>query len=292
MLFVWRGSVLPRILARLGFFFGLACAVVALYETLGPLPFRLEPAPLALLGVTLAIFLGFRNSTSYERFWEGRKLWGSLLIVSRSFMRQALTLPTPAPEREERLALCGLLRALAVTLNHQLRGTPLNAGVLPAAVWERVRDAHYKPARIVQLLAEWLTEQRRRGRLGDMLAASLDDNLNRLSEIIGGCERIASTPIPYVYGVMLHRTVYLYSLLLPFALAGSLGWTTPLITVFISYTFIALDAVTEELEDPFGTEPNDLPLDAMTRTIERAVLELAGEPVPPALIPGDDCVLT
>ena len=292
MLFVWRGSVVPRILARLVFFFILACAVVALDKSLGSRSFRLEPAPLGLLGVTLAIFLGFRNSASYERFWEGRKLWGSLLIVSRSFTRQALTLPTPAPTRDERLAVCGLLRALAITLNHQLRGTHPDAEALPAEVWDRVRDAQYKPARIVQLLAEWIAEQRRRGHLGDMLAASLDDNLNRLSEIIGGCERIATTPIPYVYDVMLHRTVYLYSLILPFALAGSLGWTAPLVSVFISYTFIALDAVTAELEDPFGTEANDLPLDAMTRTIERAVLELAGEPLPPALVPGDDYVLS
>ncbi|RKG73471.1 bestrophin family protein [Corallococcus terminator] len=288
MLFVWRGSVVPRILWRLGFFLALSCLVVAM----GPPSFRLEPGPLGLVGVALAIFLGFRNSTAYDRFWEGRKLWGSLVIVSRSFTRQALTLPTPALTRDERRGVCDRLSALALTLNHQLRQTQADVTTLSSGVREHVLRAEHRPARVLMGLAEWLSEQRRQGRLSDLLVTSLDENLNRLSEVLGGCERIAATPIPYVYSVMLHRTVYLYSLLLPFALAGGLGWATPLVSVFISYTFIALDTVTAELEDPFGTEPNDLPLDALTRHVERAVLELAGEPLPPALQPDERFVLT
>ncbi|MCP3097329.1 hypothetical protein LZ198_00425 [Myxococcus sp. K15C18031901] len=288
MLFVWRGSVVPRILPRLLFFLVVSCVAVLLE----PWRFRLEPGPLGLLGVALAIFLGFRNSTAYDRFWEGRKLWGSLLIVSRSFMRQALTLPAPALTQDERRRLCDRLRALALTLNHQLRHSPIPLDTLPPGVREQVVTANERPAQVLQGLAEEISRLRQEGRLGELLVASLDDNLNRLSEVIGGCERIASTPIPYVYSVMLHRTVYLYSLLLPFTLSSSLGWSTPLMSVFVSYTFIALDMVTAELEDPFGTEPNDLPLDAMTRTIERAVLELAGEPLPPALQPDANFVLT
>lgn len=288
MLFVWRGSVVSRILPRLLFFLGLACGVVALR----PLPFHLEAGPLGMLGVALAIFLGFRNSTAYDRFWEGRKLWGSLIIVTRSFARQAFTLPMPALTPEERRRVCDQLRALAVTLNHQLRETQVDVATLPTGVREEVVRAEHRPARVLLELGTWLSEQRRQGRLSDILVASLDENLHRMSEVIGGCERIATTPIPYAYSVMLHRTVYIYSLMLPFALAGSLGWATPLVSTFTSYTFIALDMVTSELEDPFGTEPNDLPLDALTRTIERAVLELAGEPLPPPLKPNDRFVLS
>ncbi|MFY2563144.1 bestrophin family protein [Corallococcus terminator] len=288
MLFVWRGSVAPRILPRLGFFLLLACLAVAT----GPHAFNLKEGPLGLLGVALAIFLGFRNSTAYDRFWEARKLWGSLLIVSRSFTRQALTLPSPALSLEERREVTDLLRALAVSLNHQLRGTSVPLETLDSGVRERVVAAEHRPARVVLGLAEWVARLRHQGRLGELLVASFDDNLDRLSEVLGGCERIAGTPIPYVYSVMLHRTVYIYILLLPFALAGSLGWSAPLVSVFVSYTFIALDTVTAELEDPFGTEPNDLPLDAMTRAIERSVMDLAGEPLPPPLLPDKDFVLT
>src|SRR5215217_2074585 len=150
MLFVWRGSVAPRILPRLGFFLALACVAVAT----GPHPFHLKEGPLGLLGVALAIFLGFRNSTAYDRFWEGRKLWGSLLIVSRSFMRQALTLPSPALSLEERREVTDLLRALPVTLNHQLRGTQVPLDTLTAGVRERVVAAEHRPARVVLGLAE------------------------------------------------------------------------------------------------------------------------------------------
>ncbi|MCY1001092.1 bestrophin family ion channel [Myxococcus sp. MISCRS1] len=292
MLFVWRGSVMPRIFPRLGFFLALACLAVVLQPLPFNLKFNLREGPLGLLGVALAIFLGFRNSTAYDRFWEARKLWGSLQIVSRSFMRQALSLPTPALSAEERRDVTDLLRALALTLNHQLRGTPVALDALPPGVRERVEQAGQRAPRVILALADWVARMRREGRLGELLVAPLEANLDRFSEVLGGCERIASTPIPYVYSVMLHRTVYIYSLLLPFALAGSLGWSTPLVSVFVTYTFIALDMVTSELEDPFGTEPNDLPLDALTRNIERAVLELAGEPLPPPTRPDDSFLLT
>ncbi|AGC48121.1 hypothetical protein MYSTI_06848 [Myxococcus stipitatus DSM 14675] len=288
MLFVWRGSVVSRILPRLGFFLALSLLAVAL----GPLPFALREGSLALLGVALAIFLGFRNSTAYDRFWEARKLWGSLMIVSRSFLRQALTHPSPALSTEEKREVTDLLRALPMTLNHQLRGTRIPLESLPPGVRECVVAADHRPAKVILALGQWVTKQRHQGRVSELLVASFDDNLDRLSEVQGGCERIAGTPIPYVYSVMLHRTVYIYSLLLPFALAGSLGWSTPLVSVFVSYTFIALDTVTSELEDPFGNEPNDLPLDALTRTIERGVLEMVGEPLPPLLQPDDKFLLT
>lgn len=108
---------------------------------------------------------------------------------------------------------------------------------------------------------------------------AMDENLNKLSDIVGGCERIASTPIPYTYQVLLHRTVYLYCFLLPFGLVDSLGWLTPLITVFIAYTFVAFEAIADELEEPFGTEPNDLALNAISRMIETTLLEMIENPV-------------
>ncbi|MEA3093897.1 MAG: ion channel-forming bestrophin family protein [Caballeronia sp.] len=98
--------------------------------------------------------------------------------------------------------------------------------------------------------------------------------------MVGGCERIASTPIPYPYGVLLHRTVYAYCLLLPFGLVDSIGTVTPLISVFVSYTLIALEAIASEVAEPFGIAPNNLALDAMTRNIERTLLELCDEALP------------
>lgn len=292
MLFVWRGSIVPKIFPRLAFVVLLAFVVTALRARFPSFAIRLEPGPLGLLGVTLAIFLGFRNSTSYERFWEARKLWGSLLNTSRSLSRQAFTMPSPALSRAERLHVAHLLGALARTLVAQLRGERASADpVLDGAVAARVERGAYKPARVMLELGRFLAELRRSDRIDAISFAAIDQNLDRLSDVIGGCERIAGTPIPLVYSVLLHRTVYAYSIVLPIALVDRLGFWTPWVTLLVSYTFIGLDAVTAELEDPFGTEANDLPLDAMTRTIERATLDLADAPLPPSLEPDARFVL-
>lgn len=295
MLLVWRGSVVPKILPRLGVLFVLACAVSVLRAEHGPLPLPLEPSLLGLLGVTLAIFLGFRNSTSYERFWEARKLWGQLLIVARSFARQSFTLLAPPLDEAERREVTALLSAIARGLNQQLRPTEGGRILLdedvPEGLRERIGSSAFAPALILRELGAWLGRQHRSGRVDPILCAAMDGNLDKLSEVIGGCERIATTPIPLVYSVLLHRTVYLYSAVLPVALVDRLGYWTPLVSLFVSYTFIALDAVSAELEDPFGFEPNDLPLDAMTRTVERATRELGDLPLPPALEPDQNFLL-
>lgn len=117
--------------------------------------------------------------------------------------------------------------------------------------------------------------------------------MNHLSSILGGCERISNTPIPFAYSLIVHRTVYLFCALLPFALVSDLHYLTPLVSVFISYTFISLDSLAEELEDPFGMAPNDLPLNAISATIEinlREMIEDDEKPIP--MKPDHHCLLS
>jgi len=116
----------------------------------------------------------------------------------------------------------------------------------------------------------------------------LDAQVSGLAEAVGGCERIASTPIPYPYAVLLHRTIYVYCFLLPFGLVHAIGAATPVISVFVAYTLFALEAIAQEIGDPFGEAPNSLALEAMCRTIERSVLDLCGEPLPAELAAGKD----
>jgi putative membrane protein len=113
----------------------------------------------------------------------------------------------------------------------------------------------------------------------------LDAQVNELEKCVGGCERIASTPIPFAYNVLLHRTVYTYCVLLPFGLVDSTEFFTPLLCVFISYTLIALEAIASEVAEPFSVAPNALALDVMTRNIERSVLELCGCELPEEIVP-------
>src|SRR5690606_29177487 len=119
----------------------------------------------------------------------------------------------------------------------------------------------------------------------------LDERLASIAALQAGCERISGTPLPFAYTLLLQRTAYIVCLLLPFGLVSTAGWATPLFTALIAYTYFGLDALSEELEDPFGTEANDLALDALCRVCEISVHEALGEPAPPPL-PAKDYFLS
>jgi putative membrane protein len=283
MLFIWQGSVLPTVLPRLILLLIMSICVVWFRGTIFSFKVPLNPTPLTLFGFVLALFLGFRNSVSYDRFWEGRKLWGALLIDTRSLARQALTLPNVEMDNKLTTDFIKLLISFTYALKHQLRGTDAEQDLksrLNEEQFEMISTSRFKPVMIMKLMAEWVKNAKRDHKIDSIQQARFDENLDKLSDITGGCERIISTPIPYSYQVLLHRTVYLYCFLLPFGLVDSLQWLTPLIVVFIAYTFVAFEAIADEIEQPFGTEANALALNAMCITIESTLLELAGEKLP------------
>lgn len=286
-LFDWHGSVLSKILLRL--ILNLLMSIFAVicfqwYETLG---IHLTTAPFSLLGVAIAIFLGFRNSASYARFVEARQIWGALLITQRSLLRQIKSVLLN--NQKDALLFARLLTAFCWSLNHQLRKTDGQsdlARLVPAPFLEQVLHSPFPANRLLLCMGIWLGEQRQKGAISDILYEGLDRNLNELSHILGGCERIASTPIPFTYSLILHRTVYLFCTLLPFALVADLHYMTPLISVFVSYTFLSLDALAEELEEPFNTAANGLSLNAICNTIERHMQEMNDQfPLPEPLQP-------
>lgn len=286
MLFIWHGSVLPQLVPRLLLLLSLSILVVYLNGTFYHYKIPLSPGPFTIFGIALALFLGFRNNASYDRFWEGRKLWGALLNDTRSLVRQALTLTRYDANSKEINDFVHMLIVFTYCLKHQLRKTDASEDIqkrLPIDLVNILKEARYKPILLMREMGLWVKQAHDQGLIDPICQTAMDENLNKLSDIVGGCERIASTPIPYTYQVLLHRTVYLYCFLLPFGLVDSLGWITPLITVFIGYTFVAFEAIADELEDPFGTEPNDLALNAMCRMIETTLLEMAGRPLPPPI---------
>ncbi|MCJ7935758.1 MAG: hypothetical protein MUW56_19560 [Chryseobacterium sp.] len=282
MLFVWHGSVLPGLLPRLFLLFILSLGVVYLRGTIFSFKVPLNPAPLTLFGFVLALFLGFRNNASYERFWEGRKLWGALLNTARSLTRQALTLKNLKESSVSVSYFIQLLDAFIFALKHQLRGTDAYEDLknrLHEDHLKTVAASKYKPAVIMRLLAEWVQHAKDEDHIDSIQQGRFDENFDKLSDILGGCERIVSTPIPYSYRVLLHRTVYIYCFLLPFGLVDSLGWFTPLIVVFVAYTFVAFEAIADEIEEPFGTEANDLALNSMCVMIDETIHEMAGQKI-------------
>ena len=285
-LFSWRGSVLPNIFSRLSLNFALSVSAVLLLPYYDSLGLHLTTAPFSLVGIAIAIFLGFRTNTSYARFNEARCLWGMLLITTRSISRQVQSILN---DKADSLHAAQFLMAFSWSLKHQLRGTNAQADLerlLPEPYLSEVLSSPLRTNRILLLLGEWLGQKYRAGQLSDIVWADIDKNLNEMAHIQGACERIANTPIPYAYGLILRRTVYLFCTILPFALVDDLRYLTPLISVFISYTFLSLEYVAEEIEEPFGTAPNDLALDAICTTIEINQLEMNNvQPLPEFMKP-------
>lgn len=288
MLFVWRGSVIHRILPQIALTTGFAALMTAIEGELFGVSIHLTVSPFTLLGIALAVFLGFRNNVSYDRWWEARKLWGALLNDARSLTRQTLGFANADPDTKQRFVYS--IIAMIYAVKHQLRGTDARADLsrfVPGAWMARVMAARFKPAVIQCLLVETLRELK----VESPLQLAFDRTLTHLNDSFGGCERIAATPIPFAYSVLLHRTAYLYCFLLPFGLVDTVGFFTPVIVAFVSYTFFALEALAEEIQEPFGTEANDLALDAMSTMIEITVREMLGESDLPTPIQADNYFL-
>ena len=178
----------------------------------------------------------------------------------------------PDPEVRRRFLLCYL------GFCHLLRGKLRDLDVREAGR-RVVRDSESSTEALRRMGSE-LAEARRTGELDPIGHRILEERLTALTAIETGCERIAGTPLPFAYTLLLHRTAYLVCLLLPFGLVATAGWATPLFTALIAYTFFGLDRLSEELEDPFGTEANDLALDSLCRTCEISVFEALGDPAP------------
>lgn len=291
LLFVRRGSLVTRIFSQQLFILGLSAAVVVLHGQVFHWKVTLTSGPFSLMGVALAIFLGFRINASYDRYWEARKQWGAMLVETRNLARKALTLIDQGSDaRRFVLALAGL----AATTRNQLRGEPATLGteaLLPDELRATLAGVRQPPQRVLLWLAQWLQQERQAGRLQPMLANTMEDSLDALSMAIGSCERIANTPLPFTYSVILHRSAYLYCMLLPFGLVDVIGVMTPLVVTFVSYTFFALEALSDEIEEPFGRAPNDLALDALVIGIEGSLRELLGETPPPPLQPDHNYIL-
>jgi putative membrane protein len=289
LFFVLRGSILPKtapqILATM-----LFAGLVAWFQgALFNVDLTFTAAPFTIIGLALSIFLGFRNSTAYDRYWEGRRLWGDLLVSCRVLARQVTTLVGPGQGGEElerlRRRMIYKAAAFAHALRHHLRDTPAGDDLRPFLAAEElgpVLASVNPPHALVRSLGGDLERCLRLKLIEAPLAASIDGTLSALDRVLAGCERIRSTPIPFSYTLLLHRTAYLYCFLLPFGLVDTVGFATPFVVGLVSYTFFGLDALGDEIEEPFGTQPNDLPLTALSRAVEISLRESLGEAELPA----------
>ena len=299
LLFHFRGSSFMETWPRI-----LAVTVVAIIVTYVELYYHIQEytlttTPFTLVGVALGIFLGFRNNASYDKFWEGRKLWGALVNTSRSLTRQACFVINSSHDAEELQHFREVFVKRVIAYAHALRCHLRNEDpaeeikkFLPQKDWASVVESKHRPLAILQQLGRDLAVARERRWLSELSFPFMDAQLNELTNILGACERIKSTPIPFSYSVLIHRIVASYCLSLPFGLVETTGVLTPIVVLLISYAFFELDAIGDEIENPFDLQPNDLPLTAISRNIEINLLELINNPDrPEALKPENDILM-
>lgn len=287
ILFAVNGSILPRITPRLCAIAVVGVGAVLAAEVHPGIFAKISAIPFTLIGIALSVFMSFRNNACYDRWLDGRKLWGELIVACRSLARQLAALD----ERHRRFllrGLCGFTAGLAARLRNGNEraaiGRWFEGGGIP--------DSPNPTNDVLQGLGEYCIALMHNGELGAIHYAVVEGQLTALSNVQGGCERIAHTPVPFAYSLLLHRTALVFCLTLPFALAGSLGWWTLLPVLLVAYTFFGLDALGHQLEDPFGREPNALPLSSMQRNVERELLALLGCTDLPEPIQAKDNILT
>ena len=277
-LFAYRGTTIKRTWPRLLVVTVMAVAVTVLHEKYQAFTTDLTATPFSLIGVALGIFLGFRNNTSYDRFWEGRKIWGALVNTSRTLTRQVFVFIAGDAALHREL----VYRVIAYVhcLRLHLRDMPDNDDLrelLPAREVDALAGEGNRPNAIAHRFGERLRELYDADDIHALHLPALDESLTKLIDIQGRCERIKSTPIPFSYNVLMHRIVAVYCIALPFGLVNALHGATPWVVALVAYAFLGLDAVGEQIEEPFGFDPNDLPLDGLCNTIERNLRERLGE---------------
>ena len=163
--------------------------------------------------------------------------------------------------------------------------------LLQDAEWQQMQTASNKTNFLMQKMGMDLRQSMKEGRIDPILVTAIDGTLSAMTSAAAACERIKNTPIPFSYTLLLHRTAYIYCFLLPFGLVDSIGFMTPFVVAIVAYTFFGLDALGDEIEEPFGLEANDLPLDAMCRAIEIDLREsLCDAALPSPMRPVNFCL--
>lgn len=223
-----------------------------------------------MLGFVISLLLVFRTNTAYDRWWEGRKIWGALVNNTRNL---ALKISVMISNKDDKAIMKRLIPAYAEVLSSHLKNEDISHELFDDAV---LPSDHYnhKPNQIAKTIIAKVNELYTDGKItGDQLIV-LNAEVQSLTDICGACERIKNTPIPYSYSAFIKKFIFFYVMTLPFGYVFKLGYYVIPVVVFIFYVLASLELIAEEIEDPFGTDANDLPLDKIAATIKINVEEI------------------
>ena len=223
-----------------------------------------------MLGFVISLLLVFRTNTAYDRWWEGRKLWGALVNNSRNL---ALKLAAILKDEEDVAFFRNLIPNYAFVLNLHLKDEATSQQLNENLVIDLDQEKH-RPNQVAKLMFERINLLYIDKKItGDQLII-LNEELKSFTDICGACERIKNTPIPYSYSAFIKKFIFFYVMTLPFGYSFNLGYYVVPVVVFIFYVLASLELIAEEIEEPFGTDENDLPTQKISQNIQRHVNEL------------------
>ena len=236
--------------------------------------------PVPLIGSALALFMGFRSTSAYARWWEGRTLWGSITNNCRSFGRQAGTL---LGDRHDLMyAIAAYPHALRMALGKLDASEDINR-LLPASMREAIVGYRNQPNAILYQIGLGVAEEVRKKNIDGAVHGQIDRILSDLANAQGGLERIRNTPLPMQFSVLPRVLVNIFCIVLPLSMVQTLEWITPLGSSLVGCLFLVLDKSASDLQEPFANTLHALPMATMARTIEIDVLQPTGDPTAPAL---------
>lgn len=273
-----RGSVLPRVAPRIALFMAYSTLIVFSRQMGWKLPISIlgELTSNVAYNLVLGLLLVFRTNNSYDRYWEGRKAWGQIIIALRNFAR-TIQVSIPVQNEQEWQAkkrIFQLLIAFPIAVKLHLRQDPNNqefTDLLAPAEQAEIDQAFNRPVYLTLWLQAYLQTQVDQQRLDSNQAWELDDLINQLIQGLATCERIVHTPLPMAYVIYLKQLILVYCLALPLGLKPELGWAMVLIVGIVAFILMGVEELAREIENPFGLDVNDLPLDDICTMIRRSI---------------------
>lgn len=224
----------------------------------------------SMLGFVISLLLAYRINTAYDRWWEGRKIWGQLTNNSRNL---AMKIHSMLDGENDRNFFKKLIPFYAAVLDRHLKDEHTSRMLTEDTEFILEHNKH-QPNQVARLMYTKVQELYRQQKISGEQLLFLNEELKSFTEICGACERIKNTPIPYSYSSFIKKFIFVYIMTLPFGYVFSLGYYVIPVVVFIFYVLASLEVISEEIEDPFGTDPNDLPITKMAENIKKHVNEI------------------
>jgi putative membrane protein len=229
----------------------------------------------ALLGTVLGLVLVFRSNSAYERWWEGRKLWGSLINESRSIAIKVNNF-LPAAEMKTKIFFAKSIANYVYAMKGHLRGK-VNLSEIEdtdTLTIEELSQAKHVPNMIANSIYAHVTRLYQQKNISGEQLIILDKEVKAFTDIVGACERIKNTPIPYSYSMFMKKFIFIYTMTMPLGFITTFAyWTIPIV-MFVFYILVSIELIAEEIEDPFGVDSNDLPMEEMALRIKHNVREI------------------